>query len=572
MVNFLRVIKQPFAMRTKHFLFVLVSFFISNARAQEVKLLTNLSKELATSEFRLMESVEMGGNVYFTTWSTKGTELWRSNGQTAALIYRWPQAPFKVDYAVNKLYVYNNQLLFTGIDSVHGKELWTSDGTTPGTYMLKDLVPGKQSGFDVIPTNTYDRTDRRYYPFTICDGGMCFVSLDSVYNHSQVWVTDGSVRGTTVLQPFNPAPSMGIMPEVGFLNGKFFLGAIETTKLYGTYVSDGTSTGSSLLVDGTLFKDYLEYQGKLLFNSSGVRTFWSSDGSVQNTVVINGEISCSPDHLMYNNLLYFFNGRRIEELFSYGGTSTGLRKIVDTISSPNIYYVLFPVLDFHLHFPVVFKGKFYFCGAKQLWKSDGTPSGTEVFKNFDVIPPFYMSPSPQALIATGNKMYFKAFDSARVELFETDGSSSGTRKITHAGINYFETDLLQGALPTARYPNESMILFGNKLLFTEIYDTSIGKALYMIDVAPLSVHPTETVQSELKVYPNPATSSLSIRYPENQFDQAIVLDVLGRSVYKQSINKKGNDVLNLPELAPGQYFVRMSGSGHSISAPVIIQR
>src|SRR6478609_6089329 len=81
--------------------------FSLKASAQEIKLLTNLSKELGSSEYRLMESVELEGTLYFTTWSGTGTHLWRTDGGRTALVYQWPLATLvSGDYAVNKLYVY----------------------------------------------------------------------------------------------------------------------------------------------------------------------------------------------------------------------------------------------------------------------------------------------------------------------------------------------------------------------------------------------------------------------------------------------------------------------------------
>jgi len=49
------------------------------------------------------------------------------------------------------LTVYGGQLVFVATDGVHGRELWTSDGTDAGTQMVVDLYPGPTSAFQHVP-------------------------------------------------------------------------------------------------------------------------------------------------------------------------------------------------------------------------------------------------------------------------------------------------------------------------------------------------------------------------------------------------------------------------------------
>jgi hypothetical protein len=46
------------------------------AQAQAITLVSNMSKMLGSNNYRVMESIEMGGKLYFSTWSDKGTHLW----------------------------------------------------------------------------------------------------------------------------------------------------------------------------------------------------------------------------------------------------------------------------------------------------------------------------------------------------------------------------------------------------------------------------------------------------------------------------------------------------------------
>ena len=70
------------------------------------------------------------------------------------------------------------------LDDGHGAELWRTDGTAAGTYLLRDINPGEPSssptGFIVINDVAYFRAD---------DGT----------NGKELWRTDGTTSGTTIV-------------------------------------------------------------------------------------------------------------------------------------------------------------------------------------------------------------------------------------------------------------------------------------------------------------------------------------------------------------------------------------
>ena len=71
--------------------------------------------------------------------------------------------------------------------------------------------------------------------------------------------------------------------------------------------------------------------------------------------------------------------------------------------------------------------------GRELWKSDGTLTGTKVVKD---ITPGSSSTSFNCLFVLGNWLYFSAYTSAYGgELWKTDGTSNGTVSVTNQNFS-----------------------------------------------------------------------------------------------------------------------------------------
>lgn len=79
-----------------------------------------------------------------------GRELWVSNGSSGGTTLvstsgRTGLVTGTADAGIQNLTVVGDVVCFSADDGVHGREVWVSDGTTAGTFMLVDLVSGDRS-------------------------------------------------------------------------------------------------------------------------------------------------------------------------------------------------------------------------------------------------------------------------------------------------------------------------------------------------------------------------------------------------------------------------------------------
>lgn len=112
----------------------------------------------------------MGSQAFYSY----NTLLWRADGMNAA--QQLGSATF-----VSHLTVMNGVVYYSGRSTSLGQELWRSDGTLGGTYLLKDLRPGSGSS---SPQS-----------LTVLNGHLYFVALNAA-GQQVVWRSDGSAQGT----------------------------------------------------------------------------------------------------------------------------------------------------------------------------------------------------------------------------------------------------------------------------------------------------------------------------------------------------------------------------------------
>ncbi|RYF87156.1 MAG: hypothetical protein EON98_01415 [Chitinophagaceae bacterium] len=282
--------------------------------------------------------------------SSAGYELWRSDGTAAGTYLLKDINPNGASSNPSSYQVYNGMVLFWAETAAEGRELWRTDGTTGGTQLVKDIRSGTASSINAgfpMPTISV------LYPF---NNRLLFMADDGT-SGEEIWTTDGTEGGTYRLQDINPGAdrSFVTLPASVPLNGKLYFAAYKPESGSELWETDGTTAGTKL------FKEILPgLDGGIPFLMPNFK-FSSASGW--------------PVH--QGSFFYFMFGLPADggvELWKSDGTDAGTVKVkvIKTSDSDfgNLSYVyttagLYFSVDDGAH-------------SDELWKSDGTQAGTSL--------------------------------------------------------------------------------------------------------------------------------------------------------------------------------------------------
>lgn len=340
------------------------------------------------------ELTVFNGAVYFKKLNLK-YDLWKTNGSQAGT------AEVKsFTYGVQTMWItsLNNMLLMVANDSIHGTELWRSDGTGNGTLLVKDIEPGI-TGSD---PNGLLRSGNLVY----------FVATDAVHG-SELWRTDGTEAGTFMLKDFNPGTTSSLPRNLTDVNGTLYFRTRNGTNL-DLWKTDGTINGT-VLVKTLPESDYFTYRflsnnNQLLFTleQNGAVQLWKSDGTESGTqkyFTFNNEgYILSYEALSLNGVAYLVLGKYGDEvgkdLWRTDGTAAGTQLVKDLNPNGNDNVTSLTIANGNLVFAALDN-----TGGQELWKSDGTANGTIKLSNFNV-----PNPNISEIKLSGNYLYFSAND------------------------------------------------------------------------------------------------------------------------------------------------------------------
>jgi ELWxxDGT repeat protein len=307
------------------------------------------------------------GNVYQQIFTTDGTAAGTTNISGVANIGElWGDLTGKVVYVSE--------------DSAN-KELWVTDGTSPGTFMLKDICSGTGSSLSTGGTGN-----------RIQLGSLVIFVADDCVNGKELWVTDGTAVGTLMLKDINPGSASSLPAELIVVGSKVVFSAFSASGRE-VWVTDGTPGGTTQFVD-----------------------------------IAPGSASSSPNNLIASDATHFFftayNPSIAFATMYWGDLAVGTVKSFDQ--------VLIPTGNAQMTSIVAFGSNVFFSATdngpgNNLWMTDGTDAGTS--KVIDIFPSMNCS-DISSIIVVGANMYFStSADAVGNELWKSDGTAAGTSMV-----------------------------------------------------------------------------------------------------------------------------------------------
>lgn len=440
-------------------------------------------------------------------------------------------------------------------------ELWRSDGTADGTYLL------------VATTATWSIPFDAYLP---TGKGYSIVLIDD-----QLYSTNGTVAGTKVLDDnfwgnnlvwkndkvyyeyfgsimsFNPVDkTTTTLFDTGNSSvGDFF---VDGNDLYYTapnsedddvsylYKYGNDDTTALLRIDNAYVRGPWQFSklpnGIIVFyfHGQGGYSLCATNGTVAGSAVLKvfnsgfgtGLEGCHT----YGGKYYFSAINTVEgevkgiELFASDGTVAGTQSLSSATNMAGIPYDI-TYYKGNVYFSAIYDGFYH-----HVFKTDGTPAGTS-----SVIQSPISNMSGYHLVSNAEYLYFIGVDENRRNLGQEIWTSTGSV----AGSTLYETVAGEDDLIV-----DGLYATPNKVFFNG-YTTELGRELY--EYKPMLVGMSDQVDNHtFRWLPNPSEERISFSNSTENPEQVYLVDLLGQRI---DVAMQGDRSIMLSHIQAGNYIL-----------------
>jgi ELWxxDGT repeat protein len=473
-------------------------------------------------------------NTYFFSGNDgmSGYELWKTDGTEAGTVLVKDINEGTVSSMPLEMIQLGNQTLFSASDGIHGAELWGSDGTAAGTKMIKDIEP-TQNG--IAP-----------WQFVKLNDLIVFSAYDFI-NGWTLWKSDGTEEGTSMIKDISPGNGPDQLLMHLTVCGDFvYLNADDGIHGSELWITDGTETGTYLIdvAEGVATSNptlFTMANGWVYFSANG--QLWRTNGTARNTLKV---ADMTPENMIYHNGWLYFAAASAEY-----GTEVFKIEVLKENQTINFSPVLVKVLG-----DSPFAMKVNSTSGLQVSLSTASDKISISDKSVTILKAGSVSIDADQ---TGNDFYAAAPRVSQTfcinppkPVITTSNGPTGFVLLTSSigdGNNWFVNgSTIADANSTTYLAKET----GDYSLQISIDDCESE----ISEVKSVSITGLTKGNSEIKVYPNPASNSLNI-YPGT--DDLVGIEIMtSKGVMLQQFSNTGASSIDLSSYTSGMYLIKMS--------------